>query len=487
MEEGPSLLEELTNMPVAPKSAHPRRELEEALQDLANSHLRAQPLIPPEAKPEDVDSGDAWPQVFCAFQGCSWSSLAGTEVELHQHVVKAHKPELQSVAQHLPKPLPTDALTSVYNEAIALRCREAAPVAGCSRDRSALRSFATATSQDKVESLICFSCACIHPRVADSTEPSGRIHWRKLINESHPEITEKLHEILSIDQYLRRYNDLAGDVKLEDVANFDEWTVTIPGFGDILCCPEDHRCQANPQHPAQHTLCEHCEGEMPPLSLCNDMWTGYSPARLHEQKVTVMEMICASPCITTLICMSMEARHRSEGTTLDEKAQNASHRLGARGNALTFPLPWEDLLRNLQAHEAEAARAQEAAGAHAEQADNTPSFPRSGKALGEVVRVLLKTNRTGTTSESEIKTLLHQATVRREVVVSLILDMQRLGHPAFQHLQHTKVQEAAAQLPEGGVPPEVLKIIQGMNEEDETAHKLQPQKAAAPTDAPEQD
>jgi len=71
--------------------------------------------------------------------------------------------------------------------------------------------------------------------------------------------------------------------------------------------------------------------------------------------------------------------------------------------------------------------------------------------------------------------------------VSLILDMQHLGHPAFQHLQHAKVQEAAAQLPEGGVPPEVLKIIQGMNEEDETAHKLQPQKAAAPTDAPEQD
>ena len=52
--------------------------------------------------------------------------------------------------------------------------------------------------------------------------------------------------------------------------------------------------------------------------------------------------------------MSMEARHRSEGSTLDDKAHCARHRLGARGNALTFPLPWEDVLRNLQAHDARA-------------------------------------------------------------------------------------------------------------------------------------
>ena len=500
--EEPSLLEELISMPVAPDSDHPRRQLEEALQHLADSQLRTQPLIPPsaEARPGELQSGATWPQVFCAFRDCSWSSPEGTEAELHAHVVSAHAPELQDVAQHLPKPTPADALTSVYNEAIALRCREDAPVAGCSRDRSALRSFAAATSQDNVESLICFSCACIHPRVA-SAASSTRIHWCRLIDDSHGDRAKRLHEIFSIDTYLRRYNDLAGGVKLSDVADFKDWLVTLPGYGDLLCCPEDHRCQANPQHPAQRTLCQHCEvplcndclwhlgqkGEMPPLSLCNDMWSGYSPARLHEQQITVMEMICASPCVTTLICMSMEAQHRSEGTTLDEKAQKPSHRLGARGNALTFPLPWEDVLRNLQAHDAAAAKARQAQDAHSEQTSSTPSFPRSGKALGDVVRVLLKTNRTGKTSETDIKTLLHQATVRREVVVELILDMKRLGHPAFQHLQQAAVREAAAQLPEGGVPPEVLKIIRGMSEEDETAHKLQPQKAAAPTDPPEQD
>ena len=83
------------------------------------------------------------------------------------------------------------------------------------------------------------------------------------------------------------------------------------------------------------------------------MWTGYAPPRLYEEKVTVMEMLCASPCITTMICFSLEARHRSEHGTLDETALTARHRLGASGNALTFPLPWEDLLNQLREHDAD--------------------------------------------------------------------------------------------------------------------------------------
>ncbi|CAE7371814.1 anks1b, partial [Symbiodinium sp. CCMP2592] len=241
----PSLLEELTRIPVAakPTQRHPRRNLEDALKRFAKTRLRAQPLIPPDAKAENVDKGEAWPRVFCAFQECTWSSFSGTEQELHQHVRDAHAEELKLVAQHLPRPLPSDAITSIYNEAIALQCREAAPVAGSSRDRSALRSFAEATSKDNVESLICFSCACIHPRTADTTANS-RIGWRKLIqspasnDESHAESTAELHELLNIDKYLSYYDDLAGDAKLTDVANFDDWTVTIPGFGNILCCPE---------------------------------------------------------------------------------------------------------------------------------------------------------------------------------------------------------------------------------------------------------
>ena len=187
-----------------------------------------------------------------------------------------------------------------------------------------------------------------------------------------------------------------------------------------------------------------------------------------------MEMICASPCVTTLLCFSMEAKHRSEAAPLDAKAHATRHRLGARGNALSFPLPWEDMLKTLQEHEERA---------DAAEAERPSALPRAGKHLGEVVRVLLKTNKTGQTTDAEIKTLIHQANVRREVVVQLILDMKKLGHPAYQQIEEAAVRATAAQLPEDAVPTEVLKVIhtlgvEGENDDD----KLQPQKAATPTD-----
>ena len=46
LEENLNLLEELSKMLVAPDSTHPRRKLEDALKHLANTHIRAQPLIP---------------------------------------------------------------------------------------------------------------------------------------------------------------------------------------------------------------------------------------------------------------------------------------------------------------------------------------------------------------------------------------------------------------------------------------------------------
>ena len=185
---------------------------------------------------------------------------------------------------------------------------------------------------------------------------------------------------------------------------------------------QDHRCHLHPGHVHDKQLCEGCEvpichkcqekleeGKLPPLSLANDMWTGYAPQRLVEQEVTIMEAICACPCITTLVCMTMEARYEDnikqgarEAEPLNSKAQMARHRFGARGNALTFPLPLEELFRALQDHVTEV------------DGQQPLQLPRVGKELEHVVRVLLKTNKEGATSEQEIKTLIHQALVRRE-------------------------------------------------------------------------
>ena len=139
------------------------------------------------------------------------------------------------------------------------------------------------------------------------------------------------------------------------------------------------------------------------------MFTGYVPRSLVEQKITVMEAICASPCVTTLLCMTMEARYNNNAKQeaqaaepLNANAHMARHLFGARGNALTFPLPLEDLFVALQGNQQDLDEGKPL------------QLPRVGTELAHVARVLLKTNKEGATSEKDIKTLIHQAIVRRK-------------------------------------------------------------------------
>ena len=290
-----------------------------------------------------------------------------------------------------------------------------------------------------------------------------------------------IRKLLGVEEFMAKYNELEGGATLSQFEDLSGWHLSVADRGggsvQLLGCPEDHRCTAHPEHKREGKLCEKCEipicstchehlsgKKLPPLSLPNDMWTGYGPETLYSDKVTVMEMLCASPCITTLICLSMEARHRAEeGHPMDDTAHMARHRRGARGNALTFPLPWEDLLLKLK----------QQAGPGAE------ALPRSPQELSGIVRVILTTNKEGKTTQAEIKNLIHQASVRRRVVVKLILDMRRYGHPSFQAINEQQVLEKAALLPEDGVPPEVVKILDQL---DDSQEKLQPQKAATPAD-----
>ena len=476
------LLDEVCKAVVAPTSSHPHRELEDAITKLASTRLRDHPTIPPLALPEEVDAGKAWPHAFCAFSGCVWTARKGTEDDLLQHLHEQHGSDLDPLAALLGNGHHDQRdFLSVYNAALSVKCRAAAPLAGSSLDRVALEKFAEATAEDHVESLICFSCACTYTRIAE-TEDRGDIQWHRPLEQTNKFLgqpVKAIEQLLGLDHFLGKYNHLLEDAKLTDSEDFENWHLKLAGEAQdvrLLCCPEDHRCTRSSEHPRARLLCEQCEvpicrscldclskKKLPPASLANDMWTGYGPERLYQDKVTVMEMLCASPYITNLVCLTMEARYRVEGAPLDQTAHMPRHRFGARGNAITFPLPWEDLLRKLNDQ------------------DTTPAdLPRSPNELSDVVRVILKTNKTGQTSQADLKNLIHQARVRRHVVVQLILDMRRCGHPCFQDIQEEKVREKAVSLPEDGVPPEVVKIFAGQL--DDSQEKLQPQKAATPVD-----
>ena len=180
-----------------------------------------------------------------------------------------------------------------------------------------------------------------------------------------------------------------------------------------MCSWQD--CWCSEPHEDPKNLCEHCwtpictgcfdhlsEAKLPPLSYANDMWTGYGLDMIYERKVTAIELLCASPCLTSVVLLTMESKHRQEPRTavFDKQAHMARHRFGARGNAITFPLPVEALLQQLTAH--------------IERPDADDAVPRRGKQLCEVFCVILKTNKTGKTTEEEVKTLIHQARVRRQ-------------------------------------------------------------------------
>ena len=154
-------------------------------------------------------------------------------------------------------------------------------------------------------------------------------------------------------------------------------------------------------------ICSDCaahltNAELPPLSYANDMWTGYGLERIYRQNVTAIELLCASPCLTSMVLMSMESKYKQEANVaiFDEQAHMARHRYGARGNLITFPLPVEELLKKLQEH--------------GTPTDEPEVLPRSGKQLSDVFRVILKTNKTGKTTDQEVKTLIHQARMRRQ-------------------------------------------------------------------------
>ena len=178
--------------------------------------------------------------------------------------------------------------------------------------------------------------------------------------------------------------------------------------------------------------------------------------------MTVMEMICASPCITSMICFSMEVKY---GNMFNAQMHMQRHRVGARGNATTFPLPWQSVLAELQRLDEESAEGV------------SPSLPRTGEDLKYVVQVLLKTS--DEDKRDNLKQFVHQAHVNRAKVVRCILQMKARGHRAYANVIAEDVAARARLLPENGVPPELLHLLPN----DNTLDKIQVQKAATPVEA----
>ena len=354
----------------ASDSPDPRRQTEELLSELAKQ-VQQHPTVPitgiTENTIHDVLSADMaleLPPKHCSFASCNWTG--DTDEELLTHLKAEHLSVMQHVLEAKTDQATMDEQTwAVYNNAIEKVCQQAAPTASYSIDRRALRSYSTATSGHNIQELICFCCARRFPYTT-SWGAKQFIKWvcasplasaAKVANET-PFVEflglpyDKAHSILGLQTYLDRYGacgDGSPDLT-QQLHEFDDWTVGVPfenGVLRLLCCPEDRRCdQSRCQEgtlvcrACQIPVCVECLGSltgnarMPPAALTNDMMVFYAPRELYVDKVTVMEMLCASVCITTMVCFTLEAKYRKENP-FDQEVHMARHRMGARGN-VTF-------------------------------------------------------------------------------------------------------------------------------------------------------
>ena len=198
---------------------------------------------------------------------------------------------------------------------------------------------------------------------------------------------------------------------------------------------------------------------LPKEALANDLVVYYAPRELYEERVTMLELVCASPCMTSLICFSLEKKYRGNHT-LDERTHMQRHRQGARGNATTFLLDWENLLQEFRAYDKNA------------EPNGAPTLPRVGKDLQKFVSVLLKTK---DVEPANVTKLIHQARVRRRVVALLIENACKHGHPAFGGVDLKAMRQRAEEsLPIDAVPPEVLAVLPSTEQEPQ----VQKQKVA---------
>ena len=225
--------------------------------------------------------------------------------------------------------------------------------------------------------------------------------------------------MLGFNTYHARYvSTLPPDTQTSLQPELGQWTchMSCPSYKiHVVACPEDKICV---RRCPSGSVCMQCEVPLcsscwtylyrhrskPPEALSNDMILGHPPREIYTQECTVLELLCASPCMTALTCFSIEWRYLQDRSLAQDAFMNR-HRLCAKGNATTFPLPWEDLLSEFQRLDKKLASSQAAA-----------CLPHVGKALSDKIAVIIKIGDKKDKAAMR-QHIIHQAVVRRQVVV----------------------------------------------------------------------
>ena len=456
----------------------PRAAYDLAMQDAA-ALLSDKPTLPERLHAAtDPEMAYDLPDYHCAFRSCGFE--CATQAALAEHVAQHHAIALHDLAMRWSSQVsPAQGTFQAYQDLLTQRCQQSGPLATCSIDRRCLRKFRSNMLGHQVGTAICFVCARRFPFVDGF--PNQQISWLRAYEPRtglfFDHVPEMLEALLGMSTYHARYvTTLPADMQPDLQSELAQWTCTIacaPYNMSMLACPEDKKCI---RRCPSNRLCTHCEipmctscrtriyrQRMKPLeALSNDLFLGHPPSELYAQECTVLELLCASPCMTALTCFSIEWRYLQDRSLAQDALMNR-HRLCAKGNATTFPLPWEDLLAEFERLGTPATNA------------CVNMLPHVGKELSDKVAVIIKIG-DKTDKDAIRQQIIHQAVVRRRVVVGLIAAMVARSHPAYQGLDMAVVATRAEMLPENDVPAEIIALL----DNDGSLDQVLRQKAATP-------
>ena len=74
-------------------------------------------------------------------------------------------------------------------------------------------------------------------------------------------------------------------------------------------------------------------------------FVGYSGDIIYKYKVRWLDATIVSPCLTSFLAYYVEV---DEGHLLNENLQDQKYRTRVRGSAVSYQMPWEDILRELR-------------------------------------------------------------------------------------------------------------------------------------------
>ena len=131
----------------------------------------------------------------------------------------------------------------------------------------------------------------------------------------------------------------------------------------ILCCPEDvnarksRRCQHKDEFLCSNCeilVCYKCQGNWNkgenhkiPMCLASDNFWGYTSDIIVKYRVTWLESAIVSPCWNHMLVYYVEG---DKGHLMHEIVVAAKYRTVVRGSCCSFQMPWEDVVRDLQAN-----------------------------------------------------------------------------------------------------------------------------------------